>query len=738
MKRFKPGQSNKSFSKITSFFLKKEDSSKIATAPCCSSYKEPDPVEEEDEICRIEEESSSETTVNSNTPTNIEYGLVDEEVASYVTVNSSENIVTTKIKKDCKKRYVQKYVASWEGIEEFKGWLCKAEKGSLAYCKVCEQTITCGKSELLRHSKSSRHKQLIKSVKNTQDMATMLTTPLTMKVRRGELKWAAMLAENNLPMSLMDTLIPLAASIYEDSQVAANMKLKRTKTTGLLKNVLAPHFNTSLCSKLKNNKFSLIMDETTDLGSIKQCAFTVIFFDKEVNELKVQYLHMVECASGDANNLYKTLKETLEKNGIPMENMVGFCSDTTAVMAGSHHSVFTELKKELPQICLLKCSSHQLHLAGSWACNKLPKEVEDLLRNIYAHFHRSYQRQVILKEFQAFYEVDEHNILRSSQTRWLSLKQSVDRVLEQYEPLTRYFMVQVFEDCTPTTEYILKTLKLKSTKCYLQFLSYVLDLLTGLNVLFQTDGPVLVKLQPEISNLIKNLSLNFLNTKYVRETDAYSIDVYDECQYLAIEDIYIGVNTLEMVNELKETDEEAIKMFYKNCQNFYITLVAELKKRFVFSDKCFSFLNVLKPSDAQNLCVRSLKVIFDRFSNYLYDVKLQDADSEWRQHSLIDHESLGLNPDLSVLDYWKRVFSLKNAAEQHVFPNLKTVISLLMCLPSSNASVERVFSQLKLIKTCHRNQLKTDTINAIMHTKHGVRDCVMFEPPRKLLEKRWK
>ena len=43
---------------------------------------------------------------------------------------------------------------------------------------------------------------------------------------------------------------------------------------------------------------------------------------------------------------------------IPLENIVGFCSDTTNVMMGSNHSVSTLLKDSLPHVIIVKCSCH--------------------------------------------------------------------------------------------------------------------------------------------------------------------------------------------------------------------------------------------------------------------------------------------------------------------------------------------------------------------------------------------
>lgn len=90
--------------------------------------------------------------------------------------------------------------------------------------------------------------------------------------------------------------------------------------------------------------------------------------------------------------------------------------------------------------------------------------------------------------------------------------------------------------------------------------------------------------------------------------------------------------------------------------------------------------------------------------------------------------------NLYTLWLWRKVFHLKNALGQSLFPNLKGILNALLVLPFSNASVERVFSSLKNIKNDHRNKLKTSTIVALMQTKDQIKDCVKFEPTINMLK----
>jgi len=97
--------------------------------------------------------------------------------------------------------------------------------------------------------------------------------------------------------------------------------------------------------------------------------------------------------------------------------MVGFSSDTPNAMAEQFHSVFTNLKTAVLGIPCIKCSCYMIHFSSSMACLKLPRSIEDLLRNGEFHFSRSHSRQTKYKAFQEFFQVEIHKILSSCTTR---------------------------------------------------------------------------------------------------------------------------------------------------------------------------------------------------------------------------------------------------------------------------------------------------------------------------------
>lgn len=60
------------------------------------------------------------------------------------------------------------------------------------------------------------------------------------------------------------------------------------------------------------------------------------------------------------------------------------------------------------------------------------------------------------------------------------------------------------------------------------------------------------------------------------------------------------------------------------------------------------------------------------------------------------------------------VVALQYICCEEVASNILSLVELLFCLPMSNGHVERVFSQLKILKTERRNCLGEDQLDALL------------------------
>ena len=144
-------------------------------------------------------------------------------------------------------------------------------------------------------------------------------------------------------------------------------------------------------------------------------------------------------------------------------------TDGANVMIGERNSVISRLREKQCHLFTLHCPCA---LISSNACKKIPGVVEQLVRDIFSHFSSSPKRQFLYSQFQTFVECKPHNLLRPSQTRWLSLQQVVDRTIEQYPALLSYF--QSVEERLVSIDRIVSQLQNTSTMAYLLFLSEAL------------------------------------------------------------------------------------------------------------------------------------------------------------------------------------------------------------------------------------------------------------------------
>ena len=62
---------------------------------------------------------------------------------------------------------------------------------------------------------------------------------------------------------------------------------------------------------------------------------------------------------------------------------------------------------------------------------------------------------------------------------------------------------------------------------------------------------------------------------------------------------------------------------------------------------------------------------------------------------------------------------MKDKVIETVFPNIRRLLKIYICIPQSKAIVERGFSKMNLILTKTRTALRNDTMDALMRFSYG-------------------
>ena len=208
----------------------------------------------------------------------------------------------------------------------------------------------------------------------------------------------------------------------------------------------------NIICKLKENRFSLSTDGSSDRGATEQLYPIVVrYYDEEVKNV---ISALVEIATTKENstgkNIFNLIDDVLKRSGIPWKNLMCFGADNAAVMMGIHSGVAAFVRKANPEVFVLGCPCHLLHLAAEKGAGELPVSPGEILIAIYYYLEKSSKRNKAFKQVQQLCCVPNHAILKHVCTRWLSLEKSLDRLLEQWIPLQEYFCNEAVQKKGPT------------------------------------------------------------------------------------------------------------------------------------------------------------------------------------------------------------------------------------------------------------------------------------------------
>ncbi|GBO18113.1 hypothetical protein AVEN_111151-1 [Araneus ventricosus] len=87
----------------------------------------------------------------------------------------------------------------------------------------------------------------------------------------------------------------------------------------------------------KAEYFSMLADETKDMGKREQLSLTVLYLYND--SIYEEFLSMEELSSLDANSLTDKIIQTLKRNNINIAKCVGQAYDGASVVSGKHAGV---------------------------------------------------------------------------------------------------------------------------------------------------------------------------------------------------------------------------------------------------------------------------------------------------------------------------------------------------------------------------------------------------------------
>ena len=646
-----------------------------------------------------------------------------------------------------KKKYAAKFNSKW--IQSLQ-WVSRSDKGeNYAYCKICNSHFSVaagGKNDCDRHAQGTTHIKFSKTVSQSKPMSTLFLNAknqeLCSKVSKAEVLFSNFVAEHNLPFAVGDHFTKLAKEMFPDSEIAAKFSSGRMKTTRIVKDAIAPELELTVISLCKTSKFSLMIDESNNKGCDKDLVILVRLFDKELGRAVTRFVDMPVCNDGTAEGIFAAVNKVFEQKNIPWSNVMAFASDNCSVMKGKHNSVLSRVKEVQPTVLDIGCICHLANLCCVNAIKKIPLPVEDLLVDIYFHFHHSSKRKEAFKEFEEFTDTEPMKILKHCSTRWLSLSRCVRRTLLQWPALQSYFSSHEESEKPGRVKRCADGLSNPEMKLYFQFLEFIMVPMTEFNTLFQSEETQIGVLVPECKRLLRKFMAKFVTMQLIKPNadDLTKIDFKDTTKQLSNDYIAIGAKAKTMlVDEQDSISATMERRFYDSVRQYYVATVDKMLKIFPFKNSTLKDLSILNPDPklrekqdpnaitrlAETFCVvpeSSMDALAEEFTDYQL----------CEESELPKFELLKTRTD----EFWGSVSRTTTSTGSLRFPLLGKTMCTLSAIAHSNADSERVFSMCRKINTDQRGNLNNDTVCSLLACKiNRDEECHEFKPSAELLKK---
>ncbi|XP_071504712.1 LOW QUALITY PROTEIN: zinc finger MYM-type protein 6-like [Diadema antillarum] len=326
--------------------------------------------------------------------------------------------------------------------------MTSSTRGDLfAFCQICRCDIKVahgGITDLDNHVSTTKHIQSEEAEKKAARTSTKVTTFFTSSLSNtatinAEVKFTDFLVEHNLPLAAADHAWPLFRQMFPDSNIAKEYSCARTKTSHIVGH-LADCDSSNLTRAIKNAPFSIATDGSTDSEAVKLYPVLIHSFDEEMGRVVSELLELKECNErSTGENIFKLLDNALSSRGISWDKCVSFGTDNASVMTGKYKGVAAFLAAANPEIYILRCPCHLMHLAAKQGGKCLEFKLDDLLVDVWYYLDKSQLRHQSLQQLQQKHGLESKKILKHVPTRWLSLGIALERLLENWGPIEEFF-----------------------------------------------------------------------------------------------------------------------------------------------------------------------------------------------------------------------------------------------------------------------------------------------------------
>jgi hypothetical protein len=240
-------------------------------------------------------------------------------------------------------------------------WLTQMAGQSDGFCKLCCSTINPKLFNVQTHEKTAKHQKIVSAKRSNIPLnfsSSQKKCPEREELKKIELEIATSACCHG-SIRGVDHFTEIIVKNGQGTKFE-KLRLHRTKCSKLITEVISPAMFMELKKDIAGKKFSLIVDDSTDISREKNMCVLVRYFSESRQSISTSFVCQTNLIHATAEDLFLALQEAAKKLEISLEDCVGLGVDTTNAMVGAKNSLFSRLKAVSPDCVLIKCSCHSL------------------------------------------------------------------------------------------------------------------------------------------------------------------------------------------------------------------------------------------------------------------------------------------------------------------------------------------------------------------------------------------
>ncbi|KAA6369244.1 MAG: hypothetical protein EZS28_035229 [Streblomastix strix] len=240
---------------------------------------------------------------------------------------------------------------------------------------ISQDTHPTHRWQLTKQLGTDTHKKALLTVEqqvtSTLARQTAQAKDSTIKCAADQIESVYFITRNEIANDKCEQLQELIASIVNSKQLTDFGHVPYQATTDFIK-CTSDLITTELQLKIKNLKFRMCIDESTDIASLNQFV-TFIRYLKKNGIPQTSFLDVRPLSNkGAAQNLYETFIQVSVDHGLNLDDQIGICVDGASAMIGCRNSVMSKFKGPISIYYnyALLCSLSQFSFSGHYQMNR--------------------------------------------------------------------------------------------------------------------------------------------------------------------------------------------------------------------------------------------------------------------------------------------------------------------------------------------------------------------------------